>query len=96
MDVYEAILRMAERFGVPVVLLAVCIWLAREAAISLHSTVLEPVVASHVEFLEATQQTLREIGHTQDRQAETLRELATGQRELQQALSKCPRTEGTN
>ena len=78
----DSMLRIAERFGVPVVLLAVIIWLGREAAITLHGSLVEPVVKSHVEFLETTSETLREIGRTQEKQAETLEELAHGQREL--------------
>jgi hypothetical protein len=92
----EAGIRIAERFGVPVVLLAVGIWMLREAAISLHTTVVEPVVKSHVAFLESTQETLHEIGKTQDQQAQTLQELATGQREIQQVLARPPKTEGKN
>lgn len=78
----DSMLRIAERFGVPVVLLAVIIWLGREAAITLHGSLVEPVVKSHVEFLETTSETLKEIGRTQEKQAETLEELAHGQREL--------------
>ena len=92
----EMALRVAERFGVPVMLLCVGIWMLREAAISLHSTVLEPVVKSHVEFLESTQETLHEIGKTQDQQAQTLQELANGQREIQQVLARPAKTEGAN
>ena len=92
----EMALRVAERFGVPVVLLGVGIWMLREAAITLHYTVVEPVVKSHVEFLETTQETLHEIGKTQDQQAQTLQELATGQREIQQVLARPSKTEGAN
>jgi hypothetical protein len=92
----EMALRVAERFGVPVMLLCAGIWMLREAAISLHSTVLEPVVKSHVEFLESTQETLHEIGKTQDQQAQTLQELANGQREIQQVLARPAKTEGAN
>ena len=80
--VLDSLLRIAERFGVPVVLLAVIIWLAREAAITLHGSLVEPVVKSHVEFLETTSETLREISTVQTQQAVTLQELAHGQREL--------------
>lgn len=82
----DACLRIAERFGVPVVLLAVLIWLGREAAISLHGTLVRPVVESHVEFLEATRETLTEIGRTQEQQASTLQEIARGQREIGERL----------
>lgn len=78
----DSMLRIAERFGVPVVLLAVIIWLGREAAITLHGSLVEPVVKSHVEFLETTSETLREISSVQTQQATTLEELAHGQREL--------------
>jgi cell shape-determining protein MreC len=94
--VLDSMLRIAERFGVPVVLLAVIIWLGRETAITLHGSFVEPVVKSHVEFLETTSETLKEIGRTQERQAETLEELAHGQREIQQVLARPARTEGTN
>lgn len=82
----DAALRIAERFGVPVVLLAVLIWLGREAAITLHGTLVKPVVESHVEFLSATRETLTEIGRTQEKQATTLEELARGQRDLGERL----------
>lgn len=82
----DAFLRIAERFGVPVVLLAVIIWLGREAAISLHGTLVKPVVESHVQFLETTSETLKEISTVQTRQAETLEELAHGQQELRERV----------
>lgn len=84
----ESALRVAERFGVPVVLLVVLIWFLRDAAVVLHGTVLVPVVRSHTEFLDATRETLTEIGATQQQQAKTLQELAAGQREIQQAVIK--------
>ena len=96
MDVYDAFLRVADRFGVACVILAVVFYFGREAAITLHGSVVEPVVSSHIEFLESTQETLREIGKTQEQQAETLQELAIGQRELKQVLSRPPKTDGTN
>jgi hypothetical protein len=80
--ILDSFLRIAERFGVPVVLLAVIIWLGREAAITLHGSLVEPVVKSHVEFLETTSETLKEISSVQTQQATTLQELAHGQREL--------------
>lgn len=88
----DGALRIAERFGVPVVLLAVLVWSLRDAAVVLHSTVLVPVVKSHTEFLDATRETLHEIGTTQQQQAKTLQELAVGQREIQQAVARPPRT----
>jgi hypothetical protein len=85
----DTLLRIADRFGVPCVLLAVLLYCGREAAIAIHSSVVEPVVKSHVEFLESTKETMHQ-------QAETLQELATGQREIQQVLARPARTDGQN
>lgn len=84
--VIDSLLRIGERFGVPVLLLGVIIWLGREAAITLHGTMVKPVVESHVQFLETTSETLREIGNVQSQQAVTLRELADGQRDLHERV----------
>ena len=84
----EAAFRVAERFGVPLVLLAVIIWFARDAAVTLHGTVLVPIVQSHTEFLDSTRETLDEIGKTQFKQAETLQAIASDQREIKQAVVK--------
>jgi hypothetical protein len=53
-------------------------------------------VKSHTQFLEATQETLKEIGKTQDKQADTLQELASGQRDLQHAVSRIPQAGSQN
>ncbi len=82
----ESAIRVAERFGVPLVLLLVLVWFLRDAAVTLHGTVLVPIVKSHTEFLDSTRETLGEIGKTQLQQAETLQELAAGQREIKQAV----------
>jgi len=92
----DAALRIGERLGVPVLVLCVGLWCCREAAISLSQTVLEPIVQSHVEFLDTTRETLKEIGHTQAQQAETLQELAVGQNEIKQAVLGQPHTTGQN
>ena len=84
----EAAFRVAERFGVPLVLLAVVIWFARDAAVTLHGTVLVPIVKSHTEFLDSTRETLDEIGKTQFKQAETLQAIAADQHEIKQAVVK--------
>lgn len=81
------VLALLERFGVPVAILAVILWFTREAAISLHATVLVPVVNSHTEFLEMTQETLLEIGRTQEKQADAMKELCMGQQQLQHAIT---------
>ena len=85
----DTFLRIADRFGVPCVILALVLYFGREAAIAIHSSVVEPVVKSHVEFLESTKDTMHQ-------QAQTLQELAHGQREIQQVLARPARTEGTN
>ena len=84
----EAAFRVAERFGVPLVLLAVVLWFARDAAVTLHGTVLVPIVKSHTEFLDSTRETLDEIGKTQFKQAETLQAIAADQHEIKQAVVK--------
>lgn len=84
----ETAFRVAERFGVPLVLLAVIIWFMRDAAVTIHGTVVVPIVKSHTEFLDSTRETLDEIGKTQFKQAETLQEIAAGQQEIKQAVVK--------
>ena len=85
-SVLDTFLRIADRFGVPCVILAIVMFFGREAAIALHGTVVEPMVKSHVEFLDTTAETLKEIGQVQRQQAETLQELSHGQRELHQVV----------
>lgn len=82
----DTAIKVAKEFGLPVVMLAVTVYLFREAAMSLHNTVLVPVVQSHTRFIDSTQETLREIGKTQEKQADTLHEIAEGQRDLRRAL----------
>jgi hypothetical protein len=78
----DTFLRIADRFGVPCVILAILLYFGREAAIAVHGTVVEPMVKSHVEFLDTTAETLKEIGEVQRQQAATLQELSHGQNEL--------------
>ena len=78
----DVAIRVAERFGVPVVILAVLLWMIREAATSLNGTVVVPIVKSHTEFLDTTRETLVEISHTQSTQAATMKEIAENQQEL--------------
>ena len=92
-NIIDAAIRVGERLGVPCLLLAVILWFGREAAISLSETVLQPVVKSHVGFLnaavgflDATKDTLDAIAVTQASQAETLREIADGQQDIQRAV----------
>ena len=90
----DRIIKVGERFGVPVMLLIVVLFFAREACVSIHSTLLVPIVKSHVEFLESTSETLHEIDQTQAQQALILGEISIGQRAIQQALSGDPKTGG--
>jgi hypothetical protein len=93
-DMIDAAIRAAKELGpavvVPTILLCLVIYLFREAAVTVHATVLVPVVESHKTFLEATTTTLKEISSTQARQAETLEELAIGQREIQHRITGGP------
>ncbi len=90
----DRVIKIGERFGVPVMLLIVVLFFAREACVSIHSTLLVPIVKSHVEFLESTSETLHEIDQTQAQQALILGEISIGQRAIQQALSGDPKTGG--
>jgi hypothetical protein len=92
----EIALRVAERFGVPVVLLVVLLWMIREAATSLNGTVVVPIVKSHTEFLDATRETLTEISKTQTQQADTMKEIADGQKELKFIVTRRESDEGVN
>ena len=85
-DLIDVGIRIAREFGVPCVMLFSLVWCAREAAIALHRTVLVPVVETHTEFIASTSETLKSLGRTQDRQAETLQEIAVGQREIQKEI----------
>lgn len=86
----DTAMKVAKEFGLPVVMLAVTVWLFREAAVSLHHTVVVPVVQSHTRFIDSTQETLREISKTQEKQAETLHDIAEGQRDIQRTLNARP------
>ena len=92
----DTLIRVGERFGVPVLLLAVLLWFLRDAAVTLHSSVVEPVVKGPIEFLETTQKTLEGIEETQKASQQTLQELAIGQRDLQHAVDRIPDITGTN
>lgn len=85
-DLIDVGIRVAREFGVPCLMLFALTWCAREAAIALHRTVIVPVVETHTEFVAATSDTLRGLGRTQEQQAETLQEIAAGQREIQEQI----------
>jgi TPP-dependent indolepyruvate ferredoxin oxidoreductase alpha subunit len=86
-DMIDVGIRIAREFGFPVVMLVVVMFCAREAAIAVHQTVLVPVVESHTAFLRQTTETLQTLGRSQERQAETLEELATAQRQIRESMS---------
>ena len=90
----DRVIKIGERFGVPVMLLIVVLFFAREACVSIHATLLVPIVKSHCEFLESTSETLHEIDQTQAQQALILGEISMGQRAIQQALTGDPKTGG--
>jgi hypothetical protein len=86
-DAIDVGIRIAREFGFPVVVASVVLFCAREAATALHHTVVVPVVESHATFLKQTSETLQGLGRAQERQSETLRELAEAQREIREAVT---------
>jgi hypothetical protein len=90
----DRVIKIGERFGVPVMLLTALLFFAREVCVSVHETLLVPIVKGHIEFLDATSLTLREIEQTQHQLYNTLQEVSIGQRAIQQALSGDPKTGG--
>jgi hypothetical protein len=93
-DIIDVAIRVAREFGFPIVVLAAVMWCFRESAAVLHSTVLVPVVESHTVFIRQTSETLKTLGDTQGRQAETLQEIAAGQREIQHSIGRIGAGEG--
>jgi hypothetical protein len=85
-DAIDVGIRIAREFGFPVVMVCILLFGLREAATALHHTVVVPVVESHSTFLRQTTATLEGLGRAQEKQAETLRELADGQREIRDAV----------
>lgn len=85
----DTFLRIADRFGVPCVILAAAIYFGREAAQALHESVVQPVVKGHIQFLETTSE-------VQQQQARTLEELAAGQIEIKAALTRTDGGSGVN
>lgn len=82
----DAAIKIAREFGVPCIILACLIWMIRDASISLHGSVVVPIVQSHTEFLDSTRDTLSEISKTQSQQAQTLKEMAISQTEIKHAV----------
>lgn len=86
-SVIDLFLRVGERLGVPALVIGVLLWLARDFGAVVSRTVVEPVVKSHVEFLDATRETLSEIGKAQSAQSEAMKQIAENQRELKVIIS---------
>lgn len=78
----DSLLKVGTQLGVPVLILAAVLYMAREAGMAMYSTAVVPLVEAHTEFLSSTQATLKEIGAAQRQQAETMQEIVVGQREL--------------
>lgn len=78
----DVVFRALDRFGVPVVMLAALLYFGREAATAMHESFVKPIVKAHIEFLDATRETLGEIGDVQKKQADALEDLSVGQREI--------------
>jgi len=85
-DMIDVGIRVAREFGFPCLMLGLLLFGLREAAQALHRTVVVPVVESHSAFLRQTTATLEGLGRTQEQQAETLQELAAGQREIREIV----------
>lgn len=92
-DIVDVGIRLLREFGFPCFVLTVIGWWGQMAAVSLHTTVLVPIVESHTTFLRTTADTLETLGEAQNRQAETLSEIAAGQREIQHVLKNADERE---
>jgi len=79
---FDVVLRVGERLGVPLLILGAVLYMAREAGVAIYSTAVVPIVEAHGKFLDSTSRNLEEIGTTQRQQAETLQEIAVGQKEI--------------
>jgi hypothetical protein len=77
----EAMLRIGERFGVPVLLLAVILWFGREAVIGVHGSVVEPVIESHTKFIDTICEQAKQQTNAMERQADAFRELSQAHEE---------------
>lgn len=86
----DTALKIGERLGVPLLVLAAILWMAREAGMALYGGAVVPVVKAHTTFLESTQETLKGIEQTQSTQADALQDIVTGQREITAILKENP------
>lgn len=78
----DTVLRIGERLGVPLLILAAVLFMLREAGMALYSGGVQPLVKAHTEFLERTTETLKGIETTQRQQADNMQEIVVGQREI--------------
>jgi len=83
---YEFLLGIADRFGVPCLILAAVLWMIRDAGMALHQTVVVPVVQAHTKFLDKTEEALDTIGKSQEKAADTMQAIATGQQRIESVL----------
>lgn len=85
-DIVDVGIKLLREFGFPCLVLAVVGWWGQLAAVALHETVLVPIVESHTTFLKTTSETLSTLSRAQERQAETLEEIADSQIQIQRAI----------
>lgn len=97
----DIFVRIAREFGFPVVVLILVLWMLREASRALHNSVLIPAVTSHTEFLKTTQETLKTLSVTQqkqadaaDAQADAMHEIARGQAKILEVVTGGERARG--
>lgn len=86
--VAETMLKIAERFGVPVVVLGIILWLGREAAISVNRTVVAPVVEAHTKFVDTVVEQVRVQTSAMEGQANAFRDLAEAHEQQLQILKQ--------
>jgi hypothetical protein len=94
-DRLELALQFVKIVGVPTAVLAVVLWFIGVATDRLHDSVLVPTVTAHTQFLRSTVETqerqaaaLEKLTDNRVQQTEILEEIATGQRELRDAIGE--------
>ena len=86
MDTIDVTFKADREFGFPTFIICAIGWWLHKAAGVLHSSVVMPVIRSHTDFMSVTQETLKGLGMTQERQAKTLQEISHSQREIVDAV----------
>ena len=92
-EIIESLFRFVREFGFPSAIVCAIGWGLYKAASVAHSTVVIPVVHALTSFLSVTQNTLKELGGTQDRQARTLQEISHSQERHGEALSEITKSQ---